>query len=323
MNQNIQHAWERCKLSYRTFKILQLHGPLVTEHPVQEYTCKHCGRVFQGNFCPDCGQDAEVERFTWRNVFRNIVWSYFSMDHGFIRTMLELMYRPGYMIRDYLNGHRAPYFRPIQLLFVLATILLLFIQLVYGYVLEFANGHAFKDILNQWLSGSLPDNGGNHLDRELLERVRHGINVILSIHWPDAVVRIADLVYGWVTGNLAITILLALPFFYLALRRQFRKNPIGRSMNGPECLLAMVYMCCHLLILTLILNFVALVFRPVFSIIGVIFWLYWAYDLHQLYQLSYRRSLLVTIVLFLRIWFYMWLVAAVIGAIAFHLIMLL
>ena len=40
------------------------------------------------------------------------------------RTLRELFWRPGYMVRDYLNGHRQFYFPPFKLLAVVIVFLI-------------------------------------------------------------------------------------------------------------------------------------------------------------------------------------------------------
>ena len=47
------------------------------------------------------------------------------------RTLKELFWRPGYMIRDYLNGHRQFYFPPFKLVAV-AVVLLVFVGWLTG-----------------------------------------------------------------------------------------------------------------------------------------------------------------------------------------------
>ena len=53
-----------------------------------------------------------------------------NIDSGFGRTLIELLYRPGYMIGDYIAGKRIHYFRPFQTLFVLAAVYIMCVQLV-------------------------------------------------------------------------------------------------------------------------------------------------------------------------------------------------
>ena len=62
--------------------------------------------------------------------FRIILSGFFNIDHGFSRNLIELLYRPGYMIRDYLKGKRVHYYKPFQTLFVLAALYIMGVQLI-------------------------------------------------------------------------------------------------------------------------------------------------------------------------------------------------
>lgn len=95
---------------------------LVEDSP--EHTCLNCGTTFRGNYCPGCGQRADTGRLTMRHALDNMLGVLASADKGLGHTLHELMMRPGYMMRDYVRGHRVEYVRPIQLLFLLATIYL-------------------------------------------------------------------------------------------------------------------------------------------------------------------------------------------------------
>ncbi len=79
---------------------------------------------------PHCGQNRHTPRFTIRNAFQNILSGFFNIDHGFSRNLIELLYRPGYMIRDYLKGKRVHYYKPFQTLFVLAALYIMGVQLI-------------------------------------------------------------------------------------------------------------------------------------------------------------------------------------------------
>ena len=115
---------------YKLLHQKQIRG----KHEIKENptccVCKHCRNTFQGNYCPHCGQNRHTPRFTIRNAFQNILSGFFNIDHGFSRNLIELLYRPGYMIRDYLKGKRVHYYKPFQTLFVLAALYIMGVQLL-------------------------------------------------------------------------------------------------------------------------------------------------------------------------------------------------
>lgn len=115
---------------YKLLHQKQIRGQHEVKENPTHYTCKNCGKSFQGNHCPHCGQDQHTPRFTIRNAFQNILSGFFNIDNGFSRNLIELLYRPGYMIRDYLKGKRVHYYKPFQTLFVLAALYIMAVQLI-------------------------------------------------------------------------------------------------------------------------------------------------------------------------------------------------
>lgn len=84
--------------------------------------CLNCGQDFEGNFCPSCGQKANVGRLGWKSVMEKVfdVW---DMEKGSLPTTLwHLLWRPGYMICDYLDGKRRHYYSPVMLVFILGVV---------------------------------------------------------------------------------------------------------------------------------------------------------------------------------------------------------
>lgn len=85
-------------------------------------TCLNCGNTYQGAYCPCCGQEADTERYTVKSVCKNLFETLIGGDSIFLRTCVQLVRRPGYMIHDFLVGKRTRYFKPVQMLLCLVTI---------------------------------------------------------------------------------------------------------------------------------------------------------------------------------------------------------
>ena len=81
-------------------------------------TCLNCGTEFEGNFCPQCGQNADTKRFTIRFIFQNLLKAILSNDGGVWITLKSLFTRPGAMVVEILNGKRKSYFSPFPMLFL-------------------------------------------------------------------------------------------------------------------------------------------------------------------------------------------------------------
>lgn len=95
------------------------HDPLRPEH-----TCKSCGNAFRGTYCNLCGEKilAREDR-----SFRSFMANFLAIsDNKFLRTLLLVIRRPGFLSKEYADGRRVNYFRPLQLFFVLNLIYFLF-----------------------------------------------------------------------------------------------------------------------------------------------------------------------------------------------------
>ncbi len=75
--------------------------------------CLNCGNTYKGNYCSECGQQATVERFNWQYLWKTIQTS-FDIDKGFFHTILVLLYKPGLVIREYVEGKRIGLSNPVK-----------------------------------------------------------------------------------------------------------------------------------------------------------------------------------------------------------------
>lgn len=128
-------AWlcEKCHpliVRARAFHIRQIRGKAPAPLSTQPCTCRNCGHTFTGNFCPRCGQTRGVYRFRLRHAPGNILRSLFRVDGKFGHTLIALLYRPGHLMRGFMQGRRAAYSMPLQTLFLLVAFYLLAVQLV-------------------------------------------------------------------------------------------------------------------------------------------------------------------------------------------------
>lgn len=94
--------------------------------PVRHLVCANCDAVLRGRFCQDCGQAAHVHR-SLLHVAEELLHGIFHFETRAWRTLAELAWRPGGMIRDYIHGRRARYVPPLALfLFMMFALFLAF-----------------------------------------------------------------------------------------------------------------------------------------------------------------------------------------------------
>ena len=77
--------------------------------------CLNCGTLLQGPFCYYCGQpDKNLMRF-FPALARELMQDFLELDSRFMRTLVPLLFHPGKLTRDYLDGRRFRYTPPLRL----------------------------------------------------------------------------------------------------------------------------------------------------------------------------------------------------------------
>jgi hypothetical protein len=99
-------------------------APAAAAIPVaQQRACRNCNAPVTGEFCAACGQETALQLPTARVFMREATGRYFSLDGRMWRTLAALLFRPGFLTREYLKGRRRRYIRPARLFLVLSLAL--------------------------------------------------------------------------------------------------------------------------------------------------------------------------------------------------------
>lgn len=85
--------------------------------------CRNCNAPVTGEFCAACGQETALKLPTARAFLREATGRYFSLDGRMWRTLAALLFRPGFLTREYFAGRRRRYIRPARLFLVLSLAL--------------------------------------------------------------------------------------------------------------------------------------------------------------------------------------------------------
>lgn len=82
---------------------------------MSDTTCKNCGTSFKSHYkhCPECGQKAN-ENLTLGVLFNNTISNYFSVDARFFKSFIPLMFKPGFLAKQFIGGKRLTYLHPAQ-----------------------------------------------------------------------------------------------------------------------------------------------------------------------------------------------------------------
>ena len=76
-------------------------------------TCLNCGTPLTAKYCPQCGQKANVGRLTWHHLGEEIAHFFTHIEQGFLKTTKDLLIKPGIVQKNYLDGKRKIYHKPI------------------------------------------------------------------------------------------------------------------------------------------------------------------------------------------------------------------
>ncbi len=77
-------------------------------------TCLNCDLVYDGAFCPNCGQKATTHRINWQSFILELPQTLFNIEKGFGYTFKELTLAPRKALDAYLAGKRVNFLSPIQ-----------------------------------------------------------------------------------------------------------------------------------------------------------------------------------------------------------------
>lgn len=217
---------------------------------VTEHHCLNCGHDYTGNYCPYCGQSFTKRRFTWKSLMMEILDVWDLSGRSVPSTLLQLTYRPGYLLRDYFQCRRQSYFAPIKLLLLVSLLTLTFEYYV------------------------PPRNAGReHTEMEVkatdTDEIRE-FRVRLNQYLND--------VFEWGEENSGWGALMVHSFFILPTFWYFRRSRSYPKITIPECFFMQAYLCSVMLVCSSISGYLRgfiCVYFPIF---------YLAY--HQLFGYS-------------------------------------
>ena len=77
--------------------------------------CPNCATQLSGNFCQGCGQAAHLHVPSAREFLHEFIAHYVALEGKLWKSMALLIFRPGRLTRDYIEGKRVRYIEPLRL----------------------------------------------------------------------------------------------------------------------------------------------------------------------------------------------------------------
>jgi hypothetical protein len=84
--------------------------------------CLNCRHAFQGKYCPNCGQSAEIKRLSWHELVRETAHFFMHIEKGFLNTLWSFLVKPGKASVNFLKGRRKEYQSPVSYILILTGV---------------------------------------------------------------------------------------------------------------------------------------------------------------------------------------------------------
>ena len=131
--------------------------------------CLNCGTALEGPFCHYCGQpDKNFMRF-FPVLMREFLEDFLELDSRFTRTMKPLLFLPGRLTRDYLDGRRFRYTPPLRLYIFSSMLFFILAAMLAGGAIEIHS----SDLSDTGIGAALSTESA---DPEKLEKVREALD---------------------------------------------------------------------------------------------------------------------------------------------------
>ena len=131
--------------------------------------CLNCGTALEGPFCYYCGQpDKNFMRF-FPVLMREFLEDFLELDSRFTRTMRPLLFLPGRLTRDYLDGRRFRYTPPLRLYIFSSMLFFILAAMLAGSAITIDS----SDLSDTGIGAALSVESA---DPEKLEKVREALD---------------------------------------------------------------------------------------------------------------------------------------------------
>ena len=315
-------------------------GPTTYEDNAQMHHCLNCELDFVGDYCPRCGQKGTVGRITWNNLMGNFMELWDFTQRSAFSTLLQLFYRPGYLISDSLNGRHNRYFQCVKLLLVVGLLVAVVEHLCFSEkegekelqqsefsqgVRDGAKGTAMQQdpMTSQQPSVALEISASDNDLAEAKSSQESGTmasagsvaemdpdETLMTDELGESLNQLFQKIDAWTEDNQGWTTLLISSFLILPTRIFFRRAPRNGRHTIPEGFIIQTYLSSPLLVLSFLDNLL-----PVQPWASCLFY-FFAY--RQLFGYGSKATAWrIVCVLFIGIFFFF--LVAVIGAVLFAL----
>jgi hypothetical protein len=94
-------------------------------HLRKEKVCLNCGATVQDKYCSHCGQLNAEPKESIGHLIGHFFADVTHYDSQFITTLRDLVFKPGFLTREYVAGKRASYLNPIRMYIFISAVFFL------------------------------------------------------------------------------------------------------------------------------------------------------------------------------------------------------
>ena len=77
--------------------------------------CPNCGTKVSRHYCHECGQETVLHPPSTREFLHEFIGHYVALEGKLWKSLLLLLFRPGQLTLEYINGRRVRYIQPLRL----------------------------------------------------------------------------------------------------------------------------------------------------------------------------------------------------------------
>ena len=109
----------------RIYNLTTLDGNPATDEQPPYTHCLNCGAELSGMYCHKCGQQASLPIPRVREFVKDYIKNLTCIDRQALPTLLNLIFHPGKLVKDYCSGRYKSYSNPMQLNFFILFVLII------------------------------------------------------------------------------------------------------------------------------------------------------------------------------------------------------
>jgi hypothetical protein len=162
----------------------------------KETNCLNCGSQVNGRYCSKCGQENIEPKQNFWSLFTHFIYDVFHFDGKFFDTLRFLLFKPGFVPKEYTKGKRQSYLDPIRMyLFTSAVFFLVFFSITDpGEAIDITSRHQLNRMERYNFAASANNNLHHHPgDTNLQKQIKLVLDTSYNIYLlKDSIGHLTD-----------------------------------------------------------------------------------------------------------------------------------